>query len=362
MAHGNTTDFSFRGDLLPTIPEIDRLDNVKTVARDRHESPTADKSILAELVAGTKENHYQEVESSALPPTKLSSSESTRDVIKPVVEDPVTDKRPGHSNIQGPSPSLHSQTEGEDAFAKQESEIGKKVSPELIITAPLPPVDSSSHFSTTKPLEDLPSLPLDESSSRPSTPKFVVDPPTETTPKFPHSRSNKRVDVEHLRLPSSTLRDLPLLSPDPATGNKYPGGVSLQLGLDTSPLNDTNASQTTDDPEDEDPGMSSFGDGTIQAIPVAQVGLRSPMFPGTSRSKNVLGATDSPTQRFFPQISGPVDIDEFDESAYDPKATEKDNRRRSLPSIGVDAPAEDGGEKGEEGRSPLSWIARQFKS
>lgn len=359
----------FREGLLQRIPEVDSLEGAKSIIQDPLEPLMKQEPIPTGLAAGIKGDHYQGSEYPALSPSEPSPPEATPEVAKLVAGNLVNQR--SALATSGPSPIPHPQPKApEPASTETGLEIERGSSPELIIAAPLPPVDMS--LSATKSLEDLPALPLNGPSSRPDTPKTTVDPSNEPTLlKFPESRSNKKVDVKHLHLPSDIPRDpssdgdLPLLSPDPTADSEYAGGVSLQSRSATSHSNDANAPRLAGNPEDEGESLSSFGDGTIQAIPVAQVGLGNPMFPGTSRSGGFLGTTDSPTQRFFPGLSGPVDIDEFEELAHDPTVSEKDNERGSVPSIEVNAPVEEGsenGEKGEEGRNPLSWIARQFKS
>lgn len=267
-------------------------------------------------------------------------------------------------------------------------EVESRSSSDPTITAPLPPFPS---FTAMGPIGDLPELPSSEPPSRQGTPKIVIDSPREPGPlQFPERRGTRK-DVDHLRLPStispipSSYENLPLLSPDPVADNEYTGGVSLESGSEVpfvstesrefNRFNGANASHTTDDPEDEDPNVSSFGGGAVQAIPVAQVGLRSPMFPGGSRPTNFLGAMETPTKRFFSQQSDTIEINESSQSVHSPSANGAEKRRGSAPSIEDDVRTEDDGDgqkgeksektektgEGEEGWA-LSWIARQFKS
>lgn len=267
------------------------------------------------------------------------------------------------------------------------AEIGSD--PTIMTSLPLidqTTLNSPSLTNTVSALEDLPELPESQPTSRPTTPNIVVEPPNESTPlQFPESRSTRKVDVSHLRLPSNIPREegLPLLSQGEFVGNEYIGGVSLRSGSETSfmssespILTGTSASHTIDDIEDADPNVSSFGDGSVQAIPVAQVGLRSPMFPSGSGSHNLLGAINHPAQRFSSQLS------HIDESPSEPQTPEGMGQLGSSPPAEGD-PQVGGGEKGEdpekkegevlekkegeegegeEGWGSLSWIARQFKS
>lgn len=283
--------------MLPTIPEADHLEDIK-------------------------EENSEEAKSSTSSP-RSSPLDITREIVRLVVESSEGDLFLSHSDGSRP------QTEAPGSTFAPEIKMGSF--PEQITTAPLPSADSFLS-SPVGPLEDLPALPSSEPSTRPSTP----DPVGESIfPKPRESHLNKKAKAE-LRLPSGDSRillgdkDLPLLSPDQSAESEY-----------------TNVSQSNDDLEDEDPSLSSFGGGIVQTVPVAQVGLRSPMFPGASGFGLLLGAINSSTQRFFPQ--GGLDIN--DESAHDSEVPEKDNEGRSTLSIGIDASAEDGGEgdKGEEG-------------
>lgn len=291
--------------MLPAIPEADHLEDTKEESSEEAKSSTS---------------------SPRSPPLDI-----TREIVRLVVESSEGDLFLNHSDAS------RTQTEAlGSTFVEEVPEIETESFPEQITTAPLPSADSFSSL-PVGPLEDLPALPSSEPSTRPSTP----DPVGESIyPKLRESHLNEEAKAE-LSLPSAVSRillsdqDLPLLSPDQSAESEY-----------------TNVSQPNDDPEDEDPSLSLFGDGIVQTVPVAQVGLRNPMFPGASGFGLLLGAINSPTQRFFPQ--GGLDIN--DESVHDSAVPEKDNEGRSTLSIGIDASAEDGGEgdKGEEGWNSLS--------
>lgn len=215
--------------------------------------------------------------------------------------------------------------------------------------------------------------------SRPSTPRAPqivinsIDSPNgpDILP-FPGRRSPK-VDVAHLRLPSDIPRDpgLPQILRQESSQSQFTGGVSLSgpqdftspdpPSLSTAARNfGTPSAIIYGDPEDEDPSLSSFGDGELQGIPVAQVGLRSPMFTSSSKAQGFLRANNAPSQR-FPSPDNDIDGDT-------PRVEE--NRKLELapsPSIEAEPRAEEvdkgeGGKEGEEGWNSLSWIARQFKS
>lgn len=263
----------------------------------------------------------------------------TRETAKLVVQD--SESHLFLNRLDTFRPDLQTEAPGPN-FVEKEPKIERGSFPE-ITTTPFPETDNFSYL-PVGPLKDLPALPPSEPSSRPGTPDSVAGRPVgeSISPKLRGSQLSTKAKAEHLRLPSSVPRinlddqDLPLLSSDQSADSKY-----------------TNVSQSTDDPEDEDPSLSSFGSGIVQTVPVAQVGLRSPMFPGTSGFGLLLGAIDSSTRRFFPQQGG-LDINE--ESDDDSPAPDKDTQSRSTLSIGIDAPTEDGGkeDKGEEGWNSLS--------
>lgn len=288
--------------MLSVIPETDHLEDIKEEGSEEDKSSTSPRS---------------------------SPLDITREIVRLVVESSEGDLFLNHSDTSRP------QTEVLGSTFVEVPEIETGSFPEQITTAPLPSADSFSS-SPVGPLEDLPALPPSEPSTRPSTP----DPVGESIyPKLRESHLNEKAKAE-LRLPTGVSRvllgdqDLPLPSPDQSAESEY-----------------TNVSQPNDDPEDEDPSLSSFGDGIVQTVPVAQVGLRNPMFPGASGFGLLLGAINSPTQRFFPQ-----GLDINDESVHDSAVPEKDSEGRSTLSIGIDASTEDGGEgdKGEEGWNSLS--------
>lgn len=298
---------------MPTVPETDHPGDAK------------------------EESRTKEVQSSTSPPSSSPPPDITRETAGLVVEDSESglslnrlDTFRSHLQIEAPEPNL-----------EKEPKIERGSFPKQITTTPLPQTDNFSYL-PAEPLENLPALPPSEPLSRSGTPDPVAGPVGESvSPKLRGSHLSTK--AEYLRLPSDVPRinlddqDLPLLSSDQSADSKY-----------------TNVSKPTDDPEDEDPSLSSFGSGIVQTVPVAQVGLRSPMFPGTSGFGLLLGAIDSSTRRFFPQQSG-LDINE--ESDDDSPAPDKGNQSHSTLSIGIDTPTENGGEgdkKGEEGWNSLS--------
>lgn len=296
--------------MLPTIPEADQPGDAK------------------------EESRIKEVRFSTSPLSSPPLPDVTRETAGLVVED--FDSGLSLNRLDAFRPHLQTEAPG-PSFVEKEPKIERGSFSEQIITTPLPQTSNFSYL-PVGPLEDLPVLPPSEPSSRSGTPDPVTGPASEAiSPKLRGSHSSTKAKAEYLRLPSDVPRinlgdqDLPLSS-DQSADNKY-----------------TNVSQPTDDPEDEDPSLSSFGSGIVQTVPVAQVGLRSPMFPGASGFGLLLGAIDSSTRRFFPQQSG-LDINE--ESDDDSPAPDKDSQSRSTLSIGIDASTEDGGEedkKGEEG-------------
>lgn len=288
------------------VPEAGQED-VELITNDNCESSTSGKQILTEPIPEVEASRSEGVESSASP-VGPSAPEVARGVVGPAIESSESDLS---SNIS----RLRLQNEGPNStFVEKGPEIKMRSLSERIITAPLPPADTSS----SSPIE--PALPSGEPSSRPGTPE-----PTILT--FPENHLNTKAKAGHLHLPPSIPRT--------------PSGDQILLSPDLS----VNVSQSVGDPEDEDPSLSSFGNGIVQTVPVAQVGLRSPMFPGVSGFGLLLGAVDSTSRRFFPQQGG-LDID--DEPDYGSTAPEKDN---------LDGPAEHGDksdQEGEEGWNSLS--------
>lgn len=306
---------------MPKIQETDHLEDMNPIAGDRHEPLMVEKEILTESIADTEENRFEEVESSVSSLGRPSPLGITREISRTTTEGSESDlllHRPD-------TPSLRPQTKAPESISVQkELKIEMESFSEQLMTAPLPPVHTFPSL-PTELLEDLPALPPSEPSSRPGTPEFVADPPGESpslTP--PENRSNAKVDVGYLRLPLgisrflSGDRDLPLPSPDPSADSGY-AGVSLQSGPDIPSLlpesrnsghvTSANVPQPSDDLEDEDPSLSLFRD-RAQAVSVPQVGLRSPMFPGASGFRQLLGTINFSTPHLVSQPSGdPEDED-----------------------------------------------------
>lgn len=330
--------------------------DAQLIADDRHESLTTDKNRLTESILEVEGSHLKEVGSSALS-LRPSALEIIPETTKLAVSGSGIGLRSGISSLW---------TEGLGSIFVERgpgAETGSLL--EQIITAPLLLADTHSS-SVTEPLEDLPALPLSEPSSRPGTPKIAAGSGEFSSLKFPENRLNTKAKAEYLRLSISRTpsgdQDLLPLSPDLPADNEYSSDASLQPEHNTpsiSPefqdvgyLASASVSHTINDPEDEDPSLSSFGSGIVQTVPVAQVGLRSPMFPGASGFGLFPGAVDSTTRRFFPQKNG-SDID--DEPDYNSAAREKDNQGQPTPSTGIDEPVEGSDEKNRGGEEEEGW-------
>lgn len=331
--------------------------DVQLIADDRHESLTTDKNRLTESILEVEGIHLKEVGSSVLS-LRPSAPEITPETTRPAVSGSAIGLRSDISRLW---------TKGLGSIFVEkgpEAETGSFL--EQIITVPLLLADTHSS-SATEPLEDLPALPLSEPSSRPGTPKIAAGSGEFSSLKFPENRLNTKAKAEYLRLSSGISRtpsgdqDL-LLSPDLPADKEYASDASLQLEHNTpsiSPefqdlgyLASANVSHPINDLEDEDPSLSSFGSGIVQTVPVAQVGLRSPMFPGASGFGLFTGAVDSTTRRFFSQKNS-SDID--DEPDYNSAAREKDNQGQPTPSTGIDEPVEGSDENNRGGEEEEGW-------
>lgn len=335
------------------------VNDAQLIADDHHESLGTDKNRLIESITEVEASHPKEVGSSALS-LRPSEPETTPETARPAV--------PGsESGLSSGISRLRLWTEGLGSiFVEKGPEVETGSFLEQIITVPLPPVDTHPS-SPTESLEDLPALPSSEPSSRPGTPETAAGSGEFSSPKFPEDRLNTKAKAEYLRLPSgisqtpSSDQDLLPLSPDLSADSKYASDTSLQREHNTpsiSPefqnleyLASASVSHPIDDPEYEDPSLS-FGSGIIQTVPVAQVGLRSPIFPGASGFGLFPSAVDSTTRRFFPQQGG-SDID--DEPDYDSAAREKDNQGQPTPSIEIDELVEGSDERNQGGEEEEGW-------
>lgn len=333
--------------------------DAQLIADDRHQSLTTDKHRLTESIADIEASHPKEVESS-VSSLKPSATEITPAIVSLAVEG-------SESGLRSDIFHLRLQTEVPGSiFVEKRLEFETRSLLEQIITVPLPPADTLSP-SPTEPLEDLPALPSSEPSSRPGTPEIAAGSSGLSPLKFSENRLNTEAKAEYLRLSSgisqtpSGDQDLLPLSPDLSADSEYANGASFRPEYNTpsiSPefqdpgyLDSADASHPIDDPKDEDPSLSSFGSGIVQTVPVAQVGLRSPMFPGASGFGLFLGAVDSTTRRFFPQ-QGSSGID--DDPDYDSATREKDNQGRPTPATGIDG-VEGSDESNQEGEAEEGW-------
>lgn len=313
------------------------------------------------------------------PATHLESSISIQEATKPV-EEPMISQFPAALDFSAPmvEPKTLADVPEEEVKGRLGS-VSSTITPPPLTTAHQLTPASPSLVTPALNAGDLLEFSKKQPDSRPSTPRAPqivinsIDSPNgpDILP-FPGRRSPK-VDVAHLRLPSNIPRDpgLPQILRQESSESQFTGGVSLSGPQDfTSPDPSSISTGARNlgtpgaiiygDPKDEDPSLSSFGDGELQGIPVAQVGLRSPMFTSSSKAQGFLRANNAPSQR-FPSPDNDID-------GVTPGVEE--NRKLELapsPSIEAEPRAEEvdkgkGGKEGEEGWNSLSWIARQFKS